>query len=141
MAKNVRENLRHEPAASPTGALAVYGHRTARQSMYGCNNFETNCLGVVYRTRRQVNSFQYTSGGTAQRLTKFRFDGEDQMLQKLVPYAQCVTKQRLLQKAGGTAELFSADGAGHGFFNAAPWYESTVSRMHGFLDRVLRPSR
>lgn len=57
---------------------------------------------------------------------------------ELVPYAQSVTMQRLLQKAGVTAELFTADGAGHGFFNAAPWYESTVARMQGFLDRVLR---
>ena len=70
MAKNVRENLRHETAASTTGAFAVEGCRTARQSTYGCNNFETNCLGVVYRTRWRVNSFQYTAGGTALPLTK-----------------------------------------------------------------------
>ena len=57
---------------------------------------------------------------------------------ELVPYAQSVTMLRLLQKAGVTAELFTADGAGHGFFNAAPWYEPTVARMQEFLDRLLR---
>lgn len=57
---------------------------------------------------------------------------------ELVPYAQSLTMQRLLQKAGVTAELFTADGAGHGFLNAAPWYEPTVARMQEFLDRILR---
>ena len=31
--------------------------------MYGCNSFETVCLGVVYRTPRQMYSFQYTVAG------------------------------------------------------------------------------
>ena len=46
--RKLAARARHQP----TGLLELPGDRTARQSMYGCNSFETNCLGVVYRTRR-----------------------------------------------------------------------------------------
>ena len=141
MAKNVRENLRHESDASPTGALEVYGHRTARQSMYGCNNFETNCLGVVYRPRRQVNSFQYTVAGPPNVSRNFVLTEKITCFRSSCPMRSAWRSSGYCRRLEVRAELFSADGAGHGFFNAAPWYESTVSRMHGFLDRVLRPSR
>ena len=51
------KNLPSEPVASPTGVLALYGLRTARQSMYGCNSFETVCLGVVCLTHGRCTRF------------------------------------------------------------------------------------
>lgn len=53
------------------------------------------------------------------------------------PYAQSVNMQRGLRNLGIRAELFTADGAAHGFFNRPPWYEPTQLRMEKFLMEVL----
>jgi hypothetical protein len=36
-------------------------------------------------------------------------------------------------------ELFTARGAGHGFFNNPPWFEPTEKRMEEFFVKYLRP--
>lgn len=51
-----------------------------------------------------------------------------------VPYEQSVQLKELLNKAGVTAEIYTAEGAGHGFFNRPPYYEPTLKRMEEFLD-------
>lgn len=56
----------------------------------------------------------------------------------MVPFAQSVDMQRSLQAVGVRAELFAADGAGHGFFNQPPWYEPTVVRVTEFLRRLFK---
>ena len=38
-----------------------------------------------------------------------------------------------LKTAGVRAEIFTADGVGHGFFNNSPWYERTLYRADEFL--------
>jgi dipeptidyl aminopeptidase/acylaminoacyl peptidase len=38
-----------------------------------------------------------------------------------------------LKKHGVHAEMFTAEGAGHGFFNRPPWYEPTLKRMVEFF--------
>jgi len=55
-----------------------------------------------------------------------------------VPFDQSVAMQKRLQEAGVQAELFEAEGAGHGFFNRPPWYEPTLKRMEEFLDEHFR---
>jgi len=38
-----------------------------------------------------------------------------------------------MKKAGSRAEMFTAEGAGHGFFNSSPWQERTLKPMDDFL--------
>ncbi len=56
----------------------------------------------------------------------------------LVPYQQSVDMMEKLKKAGVPAEIFTADGASHGFFNRPPWFEPTLHRMEEFFTRLLR---
>jgi acetyl esterase/lipase len=56
-----------------------------------------------------------------------------------VPYQQSVQMMEKLKTAGVSAELFTAPGAKHGFFNAPPWYEPTLKRMEEFFNSILRP--
>ena len=42
-----------------------------------------------------------------------------------------------LTAAGVRAELLSAEGAEHAFFNRPPWFEPTLKRMITFFDDVL----
>jgi len=55
-----------------------------------------------------------------------------------VPYQQSVDMMNKLKAAGVHAEIFTAEGAGHGFFNRPPWYEPSLKRMGEFLTRMLR---
>ena len=55
-----------------------------------------------------------------------------------VPYTQSLDMQRALRTAGVNVELFTAEGADHGFFGTPPWYESTTARMTEFLTSVFR---
>lgn len=55
-----------------------------------------------------------------------------------VPYEQAVEFQQALEPAGVDVELFTAEGAGHGFFNSPPWYEKTLASMEAFFERTLR---
>jgi acetyl esterase/lipase len=53
-----------------------------------------------------------------------------------VPYQQALEMQRDLRSVGVRAELYSAKGANHGFFNRPPFYEPTLQRMERFLRSV-----
>ena len=55
----------------------------------------------------------------------------------LVPHQQSVEMHKKLQAAGVRAELFSAEGAQHGFFNGPPHYQPTLERMEQFFRSVL----
>jgi acetyl esterase/lipase len=57
-----------------------------------------------------------------------------------VPYQQSVRFCEAVRKAGGHAELFTAEGAEHGFFNSDPWFEPTLARMVEFLLQQLGPA-
>ena len=37
------------------------------------------------------------------------------------------------KELGHRAEMFTAEGQGHGFFNRPPWLEKTTQRMDEFL--------
>lgn len=55
-----------------------------------------------------------------------------------VPYEQALAFQRAMQDADADVELFTADGAEHGFFNAPPWYDQTLAAMEAFFVRTLK---
>jgi acetyl esterase/lipase len=54
-----------------------------------------------------------------------------------VPYRQSVEMMQKLKAAGVRAELFTAAGAKHGFFNTPPFYELSMKRMEAFFDAIL----
>ncbi len=54
-----------------------------------------------------------------------------------VPYEQSVEMHRKLKAAGVRAELYSAEGAPHGFFNRPPHYQPALERMEQFFGSVL----
>ena len=43
-----------------------------------------------------------------------------------------------LQAAGVPAEIFTAEGAAHSFFNRPPFYEPALKRMEEFFSRFLK---
>jgi acetyl esterase/lipase len=55
-----------------------------------------------------------------------------------VPYQQSLDMMKKLQASGVHAELFTAEGAKHGFFNMPPFYAPTLERMEEFLMKYLR---
>ncbi len=57
---------------------------------------------------------------------------------RTVPYQQSVDMRDRLAAAGVPADLFTADGAAHGFFNSPPWFEPALKRMEEFFLRMLK---
>lgn len=53
------------------------------------------------------------------------------------PYWQSVRMAAALLDEGVRAEIFTAGGAGHGFFNHPPWYQRTLAQLEEYLDRML----
>lgn len=58
-----------------------------------------------------------------------------------VPFQQSTDMMAKLKAAGVRAELFRAEGAGHGFFNRSPWYEPTLEAMEKFFVELLGKPR
>jgi pectinesterase len=56
-----------------------------------------------------------------------------------VPYQQSVAMMEKTKAAGVRAEIFTAPGAKHGFFNSPPFFEPTLKRMEEFFNVVLQP--
>jgi pectinesterase len=52
-------------------------------------------------------------------------------------YPQSTLMVTRLRAAGAAAELFTADGGEHGFFNQDRWFEETMVRMEQFLRKTL----
>ena len=55
-----------------------------------------------------------------------------------VPYQQPVDMLNALEAASVSAEIFTAGGAGHGFFNDPPWFQPTLEAMEEFFTRILK---
>jgi dipeptidyl aminopeptidase/acylaminoacyl peptidase len=55
-----------------------------------------------------------------------------------VPYRQSVEMMEKLKAVGVRAELFTAPGAKHGFFNRPPWFQPTLERMERFFNSTLK---
>lgn len=54
-----------------------------------------------------------------------------------VPYAQSERMAAKLEAAGVRAEILTAPGEKHGFFNRPPWFEPTLKKMEEFFLAVL----
>lgn len=57
---------------------------------------------------------------------------------QVVPYSQSADMVQRLQRVSVRADLFTADGAAHGFASRPPWYAPTLARMEKFLLEVLK---
>ncbi len=57
---------------------------------------------------------------------------------ELVPFEQSLRFKEALEAAGVPVELFEAEGAGHGFFNNAPYHQATLERMEEFITKYFR---
>jgi acetyl esterase/lipase len=57
---------------------------------------------------------------------------------KTVSIEQSRAMQKRLHEAGVEAELYEAEGAGHGFFNQPPHYDPTLKRLEAFLEAHFR---
>lgn len=57
-----------------------------------------------------------------------------------VPYQESVDMRKALLAAGVKAEIMTAEGATHTFFNRPPWYELTLQRMEQFFVHTLGQS-
>lgn len=55
-----------------------------------------------------------------------------------VPYQQSVEMLNRLKKARVRAELFTAQGAAHGFYQGILWYEETLKKMEEFFTSTLK---
>jgi acetyl esterase/lipase len=55
-----------------------------------------------------------------------------------VPYEQSVEMLNRLKQARVRAELFTAQGAGHGFYQGILWYEETLKKMEEFFTSTLK---
>jgi acetyl esterase/lipase len=66
---------------------------------------------------------------------------------RVVPYQQSTEFLDALREVGVRAELFTAEGAGHGFVHSPPWYQPALEQMADFFvetlgaDGVGRPVR
>jgi dipeptidyl aminopeptidase/acylaminoacyl peptidase len=54
-----------------------------------------------------------------------------------LPFSQSLAFMRRLQELGVRAELYTAEGMDHGFWNGQPHFEAALSRMHHFFGEVL----
>jgi acetyl esterase/lipase len=57
---------------------------------------------------------------------------------KTVPYDQSVAMRDALRNAGVPAELYTVEGAAHGFFNSAPHFQPALARMEQFFRKYLK---
>jgi acetyl esterase/lipase len=57
---------------------------------------------------------------------------------ELIPYEQAVEMQRALEQAGVRAELFSAAGGKHGFYQEPEFYGLTLQKMEEFFASTLK---
>ncbi|MEZ5399477.1 MAG: alpha/beta hydrolase [Bryobacteraceae bacterium] len=55
-----------------------------------------------------------------------------------VPIQQSIDMMEKLKASGVEAELMTAPGAVHGFFNRPPWFAPTLERMEQFFEKTLK---
>ena len=119
-------------AFNPAVDLVDFGKRMSPQA----TNSVVAFLGASYKDnptlwRDASPTYQVTSNPAP---TLFLHGDAD----PTVPYTQSIEMMNKLKAAGVRAELFTAPGAKHGFFNSPPWYEPALKRMAEFFDSVLK---
>ena len=92
-------------------------------------------LGAAYKVNPGLYKEVSPTGHVSAKSAPFLFLHGDS--DKTVPYQESLAMQHKLKEAGVRAEIFTATGADHGFFNAPPWYEPALQRMEAFFTSVL----
>jgi acetyl esterase/lipase len=100
------------------------------------DNSVVQFLGVTYKDNPQLWKDASPTYHVTSKSVPFLFLHGD--ADTTVPYHQSVDMMQKLKAAGIRAEIFTAPGAKHAFFNAPPWYEPTLKRMEEFFDHVLK---
>ncbi len=100
----------------------------------GVNTSLTAFLGSSYEENpalwREASPLEHVSREAAPFLLLHGTDDN------VAPYRQSVEMQRRLRAAGISAELFTANGAGHNSFFQPPWFEPALARAAEFLNTV-----
>jgi pectinesterase len=92
-------------------------------------------LGATYAEKPDVWAEASPIDHVSNRAADFLFLHGD--ADTTVPIAQSEAMAAKLQKLGIHAEIFTAPGAKHAFFNRPPWFEPTLTRMEEFLEKEL----
>ena len=118
-------------AFNPAVDLVSFG----KQAPGNAQNSVSEFLGASYGDRPDLwaaaTPITHVSGKSA----KFLFLHGD--ADSTVPIKQSKDMMARLKNAGVSAELFTAEGAAHGFFNRPPWFEPTLKAMEGFFVKNL----
>jgi acetyl esterase/lipase len=118
---------------NPAVDLVDFGKRMEANS----NNSVVQFLGGSYKDKSELwHAASPTFQVNAKSAPSLFLHGD---ADTTVPYQQSVEMIQKLKAAGVRAELFTAPGAKHGFFNSPPWYEPTLQRMEEFFDALLKP--
>ena len=55
-----------------------------------------------------------------------------------IPYQMSVNMMNALKAVGASAEIFTAEGAGHPFYFSDPWFQPTLEAIEEFFTRILK---
>lgn len=118
-------------AFNPAVDLASFGPQVGGNA----NNSVAQFLGASYTANPDLWKFASPITHVAKKSAKFLFLHGD--ADATVPFAQSKRMLDLLTAKGVKAELFTAPGAAHGFFNSPPWFEPTLKKMQEFFLETL----
>ena len=128
----VSSRVRAVAAFNPALDLVSFGKNAAGNAI----NAVTKFLGTRYADDPQLWAEATPITHVSSKSAVFLFLHGD--ADTTVPYQQSVDMLNALKAAGVKAELFTAKGAAHGFFNRPPWFEPALERMEQFFARELR---
>ncbi len=118
-------------AFNPAVDLVEFGKRLPADTEDSVAKF----LGGSYQEKPQLWKDASPTYQVSARSVPFLFLHGD--ADTTVPYHQSCDMMEKLKAAGVRAELFTAPGAKHAFFNNPPWFEPSLKRMEEFFDSVL----
>ena len=127
----VSSAVRAVAAFNPAVDLVMFGKRVPDNA----SNAVALFLGALYTEKPALWDKASPTLHVTPKSAAFLFLHGD--ADKTVPYQQSVEMRDKLKAAGVRAELFTAEGAGHGFFNRSPWFEPTLQRMEQFFRETL----
>jgi acetyl esterase/lipase len=130
--ENVSSRVQAVAAFNPAVDLVAMGKLAAKEANHPVHTFLGATLAERPDRYTEASPITYVDRDAAPHL--FLHGNAD----KTVPYQQSVDMMKKLKAAGVPAELFTAEGAAHGFFNRPPWFEPTLKRMEEFFRGVLK---
>lgn len=129
--RSVSSRVSAVAAFNPALDLADFGKRHPANTI----NLVVQYLGVPYAQNPALWESASPTDHVSSNAVPFLFLHGD--ADTTVPYQQTVDMVKKLKAAGVHAELFTAPGAKHGFFNRPPWFEPTLKRMESFFQSTL----